>query len=57
MTTAASTNKLLMIIIAVILPPLAVAMQSGLSSQFWICLLLTFLLYLPGLLYALYVIL
>lgn len=57
MATAISTNKLLMIIIAVILPPLAVALDSGLSKQFWISLVLTLLFYLPGLIYALYVIL
>jgi uncharacterized membrane protein YqaE (UPF0057 family) len=56
MATAISTNKLLMIIVAVILPPLAVALDSGLSKQFWISLVLTLLFYLPGLIYALYVI-
>jgi uncharacterized membrane protein YqaE (UPF0057 family) len=56
MASAISTNKLLMIIVAVILPPLAVALDSGLSKQFWISLVLTLLFYLPGLIYALYVI-
>jgi uncharacterized membrane protein YqaE (UPF0057 family) len=57
MSTAISSNKLLLIIIAIVLPPLAVALQSGLSTPFWICLVLTLIFYLPGLIYALYKIL
>ena len=46
---------LLLVIIAILLPPLAVALVDGLSGRFWICLLLTLLFYLPGLIYALFV--
>lgn len=56
MSTAASSN-LLQIIAAIILPPLGVAMHSGISRQFWICLILTLLGFIPGLIYALVVIL
>jgi uncharacterized membrane protein YqaE (UPF0057 family) len=57
MAGTVSSNKLLMVIIAILLPPLAVALHSGISSPFWISLVLTLLLYLPGLIYSLYVIL
>lgn len=47
--------SLIEIIIAIFIPPLAVAMRFGLSSQFWINLLLTLLGFIPGLIHALYV--
>ncbi|XP_074381518.1 hydrophobic protein RCI2A [Apium graveolens] len=43
------------IILAIILPPLGVFLRFGCKVEFWICLLLTFLGYIPGILYALYV--
>lgn len=54
---SASTSNLLSIIVAIFVPPLGVALHSGLSKQFWICLVLTLLFFVPGLIYALYVIL
>ncbi|PHN04648.1 YqaE/Pmp3 family membrane protein [Flavilitoribacter nigricans DSM 23189 = NBRC 102662] len=55
---ATSTNTLLLVILAILLPPLAVGIyEGGLTSRFWISLLLTLLFYLPGLIYALIVIL
>jgi len=54
----ASTNTLLLVILAILLPPLAVYLHEGvINSKFWIDLLLTLLFYLPGLIYALIVIL
>jgi uncharacterized membrane protein YqaE (UPF0057 family) len=51
-------SPLLLVIIAILLPPLAVALFEGeINSKFWIDLLLTLLFYLPGLIYALVVIL
>lgn len=51
-------SQLLLIIIAILLPPLAVALhEGGINSRFWIDLLLTLLFYLPGLIYALVIIL
>jgi uncharacterized membrane protein YqaE (UPF0057 family) len=47
-------GKLLLIIFAIILPPLAVALVDGLSGPFWLDLLLTILFYVPGMIYALY---
>ncbi|KAK1277947.1 Hydrophobic protein LTI6B [Acorus gramineus] len=46
------------IIIAIILPPLGVFLKFGchVQAEFWICLLLTILGYLPGIIYAIYAI-
>ncbi|MCO5579442.1 hypothetical protein L7F22_033297 [Adiantum nelumboides] len=41
------------IILAIILPPLGVFFRYGCASEFWICLLLTILGYIPGIIYAL----
>ena len=52
-----STNTLLLVILAILLPPLAVYLHEGvINKRFWICLLLT-LLWLPGVIYALIIIL
>ncbi len=53
-----STNTLLLVILAILLPPLAMGIyEGGLTTRFWISLLLTLLFYLPGLIYTLVVIL
>ncbi|KAL6850002.1 hypothetical protein ACP4OV_020629 [Aristida adscensionis] len=44
------------ILIAIILPPLGVCLKFGCKCEFWLCLLLTFLGYLPGIIYAVYAI-
>ncbi|GGB42995.1 proteolipid membrane potential modulator [Oceanisphaera marina] len=44
------------IIIAILLPPLGVFMQVGLSKHFWINILLTLLGYIPGIVHAVWVI-
>ena len=52
-----STNTILLVILAILLPPVAVLVYEGeLNSKFWIALILTLLFYLPGLIYALLVI-
>lgn len=43
------------IILALFIPPLAVALRTGLSSDFWINLLLTILGIIPGIIHAFYV--
>ncbi len=48
---------ILKIILAILLPPLGVALDEGISKNFWICLVLTLLGYVPGILFALYVLL
>lgn len=45
------------IILAIILPPLAAALQVGLSTHFWINIILTILGYIPGLIHALWLVL
>jgi uncharacterized membrane protein YqaE (UPF0057 family) len=54
----ASTNTLLQVILAILLPPLAVYLHEGeINNRFWIDLILTLLLFLPGVIYALIVVL
>lgn len=53
-----STNTLLLVILAILLPPLAVYLHEGeINNRFWISLLLTLLFWLPGIIYALIIIL
>lgn len=53
-----STNKLLLVILAILLPPLAVYLHEGvINGKFWLDLLLTLLFFLPGVIYALIVVL
>lgn len=53
-----STNTVLLVILAILLPPLAVYLHQGeINTKFWISLLLTLLFWLPGVIYALIVIL
>lgn len=47
---------LVRIIFAVILPPLGVFLEVGLSRQFWLNILLTLLGYIPGIVHAVYII-
>ncbi|MEO5967683.1 MAG: YqaE/Pmp3 family membrane protein [Ferruginibacter sp.] len=52
------TNTTLLVILAILIPPLAVYLHQGeINSKFWIALLLTLLFYLPGMIYALVVVL
>ncbi len=51
-------NTLLLIIIAILLPPLAVYLaQNGIKKHFWINLILCIFLWIPGILHALWVVL
>ncbi len=53
-----STNTLLLVILAIILPPLAVYLhENAFNGKFWLDLVLTLLFYVPGLVYALIVVL
>ncbi|MFN0083543.1 MAG: YqaE/Pmp3 family membrane protein [Ferruginibacter sp.] len=53
-----STNTLLLVILAILLPPLAVYLHEGeINNKFWIAVLLTLLFFLPGVIYALVVVL
>jgi uncharacterized membrane protein YqaE (UPF0057 family) len=53
----ADTQKLLLIIIAILLPPLAVGLKAGIGGAFILNLILTLIFWIPGVLHALYVIL
>ena len=55
-TGDSASGDLLRIILAIILPPLGVFMEVGLTTQFWINVILTLLGYIPGVLHALYII-
>ena len=44
------------IIIAIVLPPLGVFLQAGLTKHFWINIVLTLLGYIPGIIHAVYLI-
>lgn len=45
------------IVVSIIIPPLGVFWQVGLTRQFWLNVLLTILGYVPGLIHAIYIIL
>lgn len=47
---------ILRIILAILLPPLGVFLQVGLTLHFWINLILTLLGWLPGVIHAIWVI-
>lgn len=58
MTNASNdTNKLLLVIIAILLPPLAVGLKRGIGLHLVLNLVLCLLFVLPGLLHALWVVL
>ncbi|MBL6445307.1 YqaE/Pmp3 family membrane protein [Fulvivirga sp. 29W222] len=45
-----------MIILAVLIPPLAVGLTYGVIDKFWISLILTILFFIPGMVYSLIVV-
>lgn len=49
-------GDLIKIIFAVILPPLGVLLEVGLTMQFWLNILLTMLGFIPGVVHAVYII-
>lgn len=51
------TDLLLLVILAILLPPVAMALYDGISTRFWISLILTLLFFIPGMIYTLIVIL
>lgn len=57
MTTAATTNTAILVVAAVLLPPLAVFLARGMGTDFWISVVLTILMWVPGVLHALWVVL
>lgn len=50
-------NRLLTIIFAILLPPIGVVLyENEVTTKFWISLLLSFILWLPGMIYSLLVV-
>lgn len=50
-------SKLLLVIIAILIPPLAVGLKEGIGLPLVLNIILTIIFYVPGLLHALWVIL
>lgn len=48
--------NVLLIILAIVFPPLGVALKVGLRGAFWLNVLLTILGFIPGVIHAIYVI-
>ena len=51
-----ATANFLLILLAIVLPPLAVALTAGLGGRFLLNILLTLLGYIPGLVHAIWVV-
>lgn len=51
-----SLMNFLEVIFSVIIPPVGVFLHRGLGNEFLICILLTILGYIPGLIYAVFII-
>ena len=47
---------IILIILAILLPPLAVFLMSGLSKDFWINLILTVFFWVPGVVHAIFLV-
>lgn len=52
-----SEQRLLLVIIAIFIPPLAVGLKDGIGGQLILNIVLTLLFWLPGFLHALYIVL
>jgi len=50
-------NKLLLIIIAILLPPLAAYLQVGATKHLWLNIVLCLFVWVPGVLHALWLVL
>jgi uncharacterized membrane protein YqaE (UPF0057 family) len=53
----ADTNTLLYVLIAILLPPVAVGLRRGIGLQLVLNIVLTIFFWLPGFLHALYIVL
>lgn len=51
-----SGRDIVRIVAAILLPPLGVFLQVGITAQFWINILLTLLGYVPGIVHAVWII-
>ena len=55
-TSPSEGNDVFKILLAILLPPVGVFLEVGLSAQFFVNLLLTLLGYIPGIVHAIYII-
>ncbi len=55
-TPDSAGGDLLRILLAILLPPLGVVLEVGLTKHFWINVILTLLGYIPGIVHAVYII-
>ncbi|MCX2741883.1 YqaE/Pmp3 family membrane protein [Pontibacter sp. M82] len=56
MRQGGSRTSVVEIILAILLPPLAVFLHDGIGTSFWINIILTLLFVLPGIIHALLVV-
>lgn len=56
-TSVNSDDRVLLVILAILAPPLAVYLARGIGTEFWISVILWFCLILPGIIYAILVVL
>ncbi|WP_299681461.1 YqaE/Pmp3 family membrane protein [uncultured Roseobacter sp.] len=49
-------GDIIRIIVAILLPPLGIALEVGLTKHFWINIILTLLGYIPGIVHALHIV-
>ena len=52
-----AVSLVVLVLLAIFIPPLAVFLARGLGDEFWISLILTLLFWLPGMIYALLIVL
>ncbi len=57
MAATASENTILLVVLAILIPPLAVGLKSGIGGAFVLNLILTLIFWLPGAIHALLVVL
>lgn len=55
-TSNETENDLIRILLSVLLPPIGVAMEVGITKHFWINVILTLFGYIPGIVHAIYII-
>lgn len=55
-TSNETQNDFIKILLSVLLPPLGVALEVGITKHFWINVILTLLGYIPGIVHAVYII-
>jgi len=49
-------NPVILIILAILLPPLAIYLKVGVNKHLWINIVLCFLFFIPAILHALYIV-